>query len=134
MFPGGSGIIERYSRDLLGVFPETFFSTFLEVFTGVSQYFSDGFWTFLDNFYFFRGEGGPDSTGPLGPQGPMGAFGFDVFIWWSSFGLGRILKLDFRFAFLSVGLLGSVGLLKSYRKRASPLPPTHPGPIGDSLS
>ena len=62
--------MERCSRAFLGVFPETFFSTFLEVFTGVSQYVSDGFGTFLANFYFFRGKVDRTLRGPWGPRGP----------------------------------------------------------------
>ena len=70
VFPGGLGIIERCSRDLLGVFWETFFSTFPEVFNGVSQYFSDVFRTFWDNFYFFRGRLDRTLRGPWGPGAP----------------------------------------------------------------
>ena len=50
-----------------------FFYFCSKMFPGVSRYFSDGFWMFLDNFYFLRGK---CWTGlyraPWGPRGPIG--------------------------------------------------------------
>ena len=69
LFPGIFGMFRDHEMTILGGW-RGHSRRFLDVFQKRSPLFSRWFLTIFRQLLFFRGEGGPDSTGPLGPQGP----------------------------------------------------------------